>query len=445
MVRLLVWLAALALPFQALPLPLQPAEILALPVIAASLARGWRALWKAPAALDYGVLVWTCAVLLAAAVAIARGVPADGIPHEVAIAIFLALLYAALRALPRDAQQDAPSALVVAAVLACALGAAGSVASALGVETQLAFPADRPYPYFGHAPQARALTPMPNMLASIAMLALVVLASGAARFTARAAAGLGLVVSLGFALTFSKTVLPLAVALAIVVLLRSTGARFTRLALRAFVATTLLVGFLYLGISHLLVLRATADRRDFEEVLTFTSGPPLLEWRLFERPLVALRTSYFFNKQVSLEAIRRSFPLGIGPGQQPAFAARLKREGLYPHARHALTEAPHSTYTGTLAELGVTGALGLLIFAAAGFRTLRERFAGGRRATPLDVAAAGMTAAVLIEALATDVMHFRHYVWLVALFASVPSAGEGALAQRLEGDDADRGRQVQRA
>ena len=110
-----------------------------------------------------------------------------------------------------------------------------------------------------------------------------------------------------------------------------------------------------------------------------------------------------------------------------------------------MADAPHSTYTGTLAELGLPGALGLLIFAASGFRTLRERFAGGRRGTPLDVAAAGMTAAVLIEALATDVMHFRHYAWLVALFASGSSAEAGALAQRLEGDNADRGREVQRA
>jgi hypothetical protein len=249
-------------------------------------------------------------------------------------------------------------------------------------------------------------------------------------------------ISIGFLLTFSKTVLPLAVALAIVAVLRATGSCFTRSTRRAAVAGTLLIGLLYLGLSHVVVLPAAADRQELESEMYIT-GAPLLDGQLFGRRLVLLPTNYFFNKRSSIEAIRRTFPFGLGPGRHPAFTRVLKKEGLYPRRQWA--GAPHSTYTGTLAELGAAGAVGLLIFAVAGFRTLRERFGGGLRGMPLDVAAAGMTAAVLIEALATDVMHFRHYAWLLALFASGSSADAGALAQRLEGDDADGGREVQRA
>jgi len=442
LVNPLVRLAALALPLQALPLALQPAELFALPLIAVSLARRWRAISRAPVALDYGVLVWTAAVLLAAAVAIARGVPPPGVGREAAVAVFLMFLYAAVRALPADARRGALRDLVISAALASALGAAGSAASALGIETPLAFPADRPYPYLGHAPQARALTPKPNMLASVAMLALVLLISGAARFSPRAAAGLACVVSIGFAATFSKTVLPLAVALAVVWVLRSAGGRFTPPRLRAAGAATLLAGLLYAAGSHLLLLPASADRRELQDEM-FTSGAPLREWQLFGRRFVILPTNYLFNKKSSLEAIRRTFPFGLGPGRHPSFTCVLQHERLYPATQWA--GAPHSTYFGTPAELGLSGTLGLVVLALAGFSTLRMRFAGGRRGTPLDVAAAGMAAAVLIEAIATDVMHFRHYTWLLALFASGSGADEGTLAQRLEGGDADGGREVQRA
>jgi hypothetical protein len=279
------------------------------------------------------------------------------------------------------------------------------------------------------------------MLASIAMLALVLLASRAARFSARAPA-LGLVVCLGFASTFSKTVLPLAAALAVVAVLRATGGRITRTALAATSSIVLVVGSLYAGGSHFLVLPAGADRRELQAEM-FTSGPPLLEGQIFGRRFVVLPTNYFFNKRSALEAIHRTFPFGLGPGRHPAFTTILKREGLYPATQWA--GVPHSSYTGTLAELGLPGALGLLALATSGFWTLRRRFAHGRLGTPLDVAAVGMTAAVLIEAIATDVMHFRHYVWLVALFASGSSSGEPVLPTRFEGGDADRSREIQRA
>jgi hypothetical protein len=40
------------------------------------------------------------------------------------------------------------------------------------------------------------------------------------------------------------------------------------------------------------------------------------------------------------------------------------------------------------------------------------------RANGLALAVAGALAAVSIETLATDVMHFRHYAWLAALIAA---------------------------
>ena len=436
--RVLIWLAALALPFHAFDVPIQPAELLALPLIAWSLVRPVRGAPFRLVALDLGFLCWTGGVLVATGVALARGLPALAMAREAAVAIFLASLYGAIRTLQAVGRQEALRALVVGAVLAGALGCFGVMAGQVGWRTPLAFPTDTPYPYLARAGRATAFTTTPAMLASVEMMAVLLLVSGVVRFERKRQVAAGFVVGTGFALTLSKTLLPLVAGVLVVRALSAGGARRWRLCATA----TLAAGVAYGAFSHVAILDESAARDSLREGL-YMAGDPMFEVTLGERQFVALRTSYFFNKQASIEAIRRSFPLGIGPGRQPSFAAGLKDEGLYPKGRMA--DAPHSTYTGTLAELGLPGALGLMAFAVTGFRTLRERFAGGRRGTPLDVAAAGMAAAVLIEAIATDVTHFRHYVWLVALFASGVSAGEGALAQRLEGHDADSGREVQRA
>jgi hypothetical protein len=85
---------------------------------------------------------------------------------------------------------------------------------------------------------------------------------------------------------------------------------------------------------------------------------------------------------------------------------------------------PHSSYTGIPAELGLTGLLGFGILAASLLLGAR-RGLRAEQPSPLAIAAAGAMAAVSIETLATDVMHFRHYAWLAALVAAANSRQRG--------------------
>jgi hypothetical protein len=68
-------------------------------------------------------------------------------------------------------------------------------------------------------------------------------------------------------------------------------------------------------------------------------------------------TNYFFNKRTSLIAVARTWPIGVGPGRQPALAGTLRREDFYPANLRLGT--PHSSYLGAAAEAGLPGVLGL--------------------------------------------------------------------------------------
>lgn len=361
--------------------------------------------------VDVGVLSWLAAVLTAGVLYAVRQGAADGVVlGELATTLYLALLFFAIRIVAdEETIRAAAAAMVVGATVAAALGVIGFALSELDVPTPLAFSADSTYPYLGRAARARALTSTPNMLASILMLALLLLGAGAARVGAGSRRLATAILGLGFVLTFSKTLVPLAAGGIVVRGLRRRSSRLARLGVAA---SWLAAAAVFSVFSHAVLLCGGADRGQLEQGM-FITGRPL-------RSDVAAGcnvypTNYFFNKRASLIAIERSWPWGIGPGRHPAFVGQLQTEGAYPEA--LWLAAPHSSYTGAAAELGLPGVLGLGAFL--GGLALGIREALRQDATrPLAVAAAAALAALLIEAVATDVMHFRHYTWLAALVGS---------------------------
>ena len=64
-------------------------------------------------------------------------------------------------------------------------------------------------------------------------------------------------------------------------------------------------------------------------------------------------SQYWSLKEISFEAINQSFPWGLGPGKFNGFAHELKKNDVY--STHVPYPAPHSTYFGTLAEIGLPG------------------------------------------------------------------------------------------
>jgi hypothetical protein len=215
---------------------------------------------------------------------------------------------------------------------------------------------------------------------------------------------------LGLAATISKTGLCLAAALVVMWACTSSS----RMKISAAVAVWTTVAIVFVVGSHVMVLREAAVPASSAAQLV--GGRPLasFEWR--GQPQVMMPTTYLANNQASLLAIERSWPKGVGPAGQPAFTSALQIEGRFPSSIWLVT--PHSTYLGTVAELGAAGLAALLTLIVAGAITSARLLARSLRPRWEAAAWAGAGAAFLIEAMSTDLLNCRHYWILLAVMAA---------------------------
>lgn len=392
---------------------LAAAELSALPLLALG---AWRALGGARprlTAADRGVAAWGLAVGLASLVSMLRLGKLDPlVAHDAAATLFLGALYASIR-LTADASalRWFPTLLLAGALTAGLLGLLGSAAAVLGVSNPLVL--EMAYPYAGAVVRAQALCSTPNLLASVLMTALLLMPAERqlGRTARRVSAG---VLLAAFAATLSKALLCLAGG-GMLLLAARRGPRASRAAAAGVLALT----GLYAAGSHFVVAPLGARVAELEAGMLISREPLLM----LRGPLAGhgvFGTNYHHNKLVSLRAVADSFPWGIGPGRQPALAAELQRAGAYPpllwHAR------PHGTPTGVAAEHGLVGLVGLGLLLWSLVRAWRAL--GGEDHLRWPLLALGTAAGM--ESLTTDQMHFRHYVWVIAVFSCALEAAAGA-------------------
>lgn len=425
-------LALLGLPLQrgaALQLggvSLAAAELSALPLLALG---AWRALGGARprlTALDCGVAAWGLAVGLASVVSMLRLGGLDPlVAHDAAATFFLGALYASIR-LTADAASLRlfPTLLLWGAVAAALLGLLGVACALLGIPNPLVLAME--YPYAGRVVRAQALCATPSMLASVLTTALV-LTPAERRLRGRRRRLSVAVLLAGLAATLSKALVCLAGA-GIVLLAARQRPRGSRAAVAGILALTAF----YVAGSHF-VMAPLGPRVVALESETLISREPLLELRGPLEGYGVFATSYFHNKLVSLRAVGESFPWGIGPGRQPALAAELQQAGEHPPLLSP--QGPHGTLTGVAAEHGLVGlvGLGLLLWSL----VLAWRALGGK--DPLRWPLLALLTAVAMESLATDQMHFRHYVWVLAVLSSSIEGEAGAAPSRAAHDGHTRG------
>jgi hypothetical protein len=357
------------------------------------------------------------AVAAAAVLASLRGASARPLVLEAIGALYLGLLYWAIRLTARrDLLRRVGGWLVSAAGIAAALGLAGTALDLAGLHTSLVLQPAATFPYFGPAPRAQALTPTPNMLASILGLALIMLAgdildSGTRR--RKHTAPLAVLLLCTLALTISKTVVCTAAGALVAVVLARPAVESRRVRLATVLACVLLAAMYTAGS---LVIVAPERIRPQMEIARLIGGEPILRFDWRNERYIVLHTNYWYNQRASLQAVSASWPWGLGPGAHNAFVQRLLDAGDHPGSFWLAD--PHSTYLGTAAELGAAGVIALAVIwttaALVATRLLR------RPAAPRGVTAAlaGACAAIAIEATATDVMNFRHYWWLLAMLAA---------------------------
>jgi hypothetical protein len=290
-------------------------------------------------------------------------------------------------------------------VVSAATAAAGTGLVLLGMQTPMAAPID--FPYLGRAIRAVGFTPAPAMLASLIVTGIWawVLLRARGRRGGLVSWWVMAALAASFALTQAKILVAL---LSGLLLARGVAARLrTRRALACAAAAVL--ALVYVAASHVILLPGRAAREDLNT--HYAAGPPVLTVRMAGVDLALVRSNYWINKEASWRAIGDTWPKGLGPGRHNQYVAGLMARGEHPSAMWAAD--PHSTYSGTIAELGLAGTVGLALFAAALLLDLRSL---GR--DPLVPIVAGAVWMVAVEATTTDLMNFRHYwVALAALVA----------------------------
>ena len=399
---------------------LQPPEILlmGLVVTAAALWARGRVHWRFAFA-DAAAIAWLAANLLALAWS-SQPQGRDGLIETLGAASLVSL-YVAVRLTATPQLLDRFGEWFgYSAAVAAALGIAGSLLSYAGVANRLATDAVFPIPYLGHAARAQAFTAGPQMLASILLLALPLFVSNRmARGWRRRDRAIVVLLILGLAATISKTGICLAASLSVMWALadpsRPTHAvrrSHPRVWLAA--AVSLVAAFVFAAGSHVMMLRAAEIPNMIAAQLV--AGSPLASFQWRNQTWVAMPTTYVFNKGASLQAIRQSWPVGVGPAGQEAFTSGLQREGRFPATISLIT--PHSTYLKPVAELGAAGFAALLLILVAGGIIIKRLLVSSAFPRWEAAAYAGAGAAFLIEAVSTDLLNCRHYWFLLAVMAA---------------------------
>jgi hypothetical protein len=422
-----LWAAyLLALPFHRvwvlpwLGVKLQPPEVVfvGLAVAAAANRMRGRTHWRFAFA-DTAAVAWLAANLLAF-VWSSEPQGRDAL-IEILGAAYLVSLYVAVRVTATPHLLDRFGEWFgYSAAVAAALGIAGSLASYAGLPNRLATDALMPVPYLGHAARAQAFTAGPQMLASTLLMAVpLFVAARMKRGWRRRDSALVLLLVLGLGATASKTGICLVAALSVMWALaeqrhQAPRSRRSRARVWVGVAIWVIVTFVFVLGSHMMVLRETAV--PIMSSTQLVAGSPLASFRWRGDAWVVMPTTYFFNKLASTRAIGRAWPAGLGPAGQSAFTSALRREGRFPSTIWFTT--PHSTYLGTVAELGAAGLAALVLILVAGGSTINRLLAGSASVRWEAAAYAGAGAAFLIEAISTDLLNCRHYWFLLAVMAA---------------------------
>jgi O-antigen ligase len=134
-------------------------------------------------------------------------------------------------------------------------------------------------------------------------------------------------------------------------------------------------------------------------------------------------------KEISFEVISQSFPWGFGPGKFNDYAHELKKNDAYP--THVPYPDPHSTYLETLAENGLLGLIALLGIIYFIVKYSRKILSNQSTNQYMFACLPSIFIVIGIEAVSTDVMHFRHYwivlILLVATFQNLKSTSSKSL------------------
>lgn len=307
-------------------------------------------------------------------------------------------------------------ALRVAGYIAAGSGIAGWLLAHLGVDTALAWPTDALYPYFEGFGRANGFFYNPNNLLCFVGVCFFFETAVLIR-QRRSLRGWDVVylsvLLLAGILTFSKLIVLYFVGWLWMLYWLSVPLvlRFRRALLPA---SIFLVSLFYLATHVAVVDSVSRSYRQLWEA-GFILREPFASLGGYE----LCWTNYSVNKYAGFQAGLDYFPFGLGAGQYVHHADEWIAAGYFPP--YFPPYEPHSTLSGTWAELGLPGLLALgFLFFSVGKLVHRGIRKGLPAIEPLFAAGAAVLLVALLDGVVTDILFQRYYWFVLALTTFVP-------------------------
>lgn len=305
-------------------------------------------------------------------------------------------------------------------VFAALIGIFGWGMSQNGFDTVLVRSGDTYYPYFGFIGRVQGFTQTPGMYISIVSISILLLCTkmGFEKIEKWDFTALGLML-IAVVLTFSKSLILLIVGLLfllrkwLVIKGKNIDLRFKYLlSLKSFLKpiSILLVIFVYFA-THFILISKENGQVPIEMSPYIQMENPILETENTSLYLCI----YGHLKETAVAVGWQNQLIGVGYGQFMKTVPAMKKEGVYP--AHFADADPHSTYFGAFAEMGWVGIYVVIAFF---FNIMRQFFyLEDSRIKKYSTLLTGLSACFLIiilEGVFTDVLNFRHYWILFAVF-----------------------------
>jgi O-antigen ligase len=282
-------------------------------------------------------------------------------------------------------------AFISTAVIISLIGLIGYLLFQLGIENRLVYLYED-FPYLGDVYRIRAFYATPNKMVLLIGLALLFIFSKKDhknRFL------LLLIFGLTLSLAFAKGILLLVPVVSVYIFPRLFKSKVLKIGLWSSCAT------LFLLLCHFHFTTSNQAKKTHYSV-----GEVAFKFNTIR----AIKTSYFYLKEQSMEAFRENPILGKGPGNFNNFIAQQKEKGKFPN--HLYNLNPHSTWLGTLAELGIFAFLSLLFLA---FYLIRGSLRMDKNIA-LNFVLPSFFLIILIESNTMDMLNFRFLYILLGLF-----------------------------
>jgi hypothetical protein len=366
--------------------------------------------------LDFLAITW---LLIGAFLLIAIGATPAGL-RELTASFYVVCLYFSVRLIVESQEVlNIVNAIVVSVSIWAIIAILGwLVAMASQVDSQFVI-SIKSYPYLGSIYRAQALTGSPNMLLSFLMIGVLFCWARLLMVTEYRLINIVafMVMFCALLLTFSRDILIVCAGMVIIYYLASPTLLQNSRRKFIFLSLFLITAF-YIFLSHFVITSNNLNDINLMIRGEYIIGDnPILIFGKPDGGYVLFPSIYLELKKIAFHAFLDSWGLGIGGGNFNQYLFLLKGGGLYPEK---FTEwDPHSTYFGTIAEYGLIGFLtlfGILVFL---YRTSFYVVLHLDKKNFISVGFVGVFLGILLEAICVDIMNFRQYWILFALFASL--------------------------